>query len=351
MFVAGACSRSDGETSVDGDMVAVSRVGLSLGDSEGALPTVTRAVSGFVVNTSDDPTNSLTEKEAWNLDLTIYKGSNPYEDGYGEFEYDGSGYWVTKDGSTIYMPHYEMQNIQAVLYPTGWTTGQQIATDQRQESVLILQDILEQDGSPTYQTVPAHYLEVKMRHAYSMIDFVLADVNPADLYEVTVEAGGNTYQPYQVTASTEQEYLVILPLGITNPVIHVTTNGGAKYSKELDITQTLVNTCYYVKLYGVELILESITVSNWTYGEAVGGDYSSVTSYPTFRGPVGVTVTIYYDSDVSQTITFNEKGEAVAKPAGRTITAVETTDGIYSLPNPYTIRTQIVDLTNFIDEI
>ncbi|MCC8035006.1 MAG: hypothetical protein LIO77_03615, partial [Rikenellaceae bacterium] len=330
-----ACADEKGD-GAEGGTLEVGSVQLTIGDSQGEIPAgATRAVSGFVVNTDADPTYLFNRKLDWILDLTIFKNGTPYAEGLGQFEWDGS-YWTANSTAPVYMPNYLMQEVAADLYPAGW--GGTIATDQRNEDVFVKQDILRQNGSPTYTTAPAHYLEVEMRHGHSMIDFVLDEVNPDDIASVTVEAGGDTYQPYHVPMTSRQEYLVILPLAVTNPVIRVSTNAGANYSKELEIASTAINTCYYVRLTGLELILQAVTVSNWSYGEAVAANYSSVTSYPAFMGPEGVTVTIYYDNGLDQTITFNDRGVAVERPAGRTIIAVETTDGRYDLPTPYTIR-------------
>lgn len=346
----GGCTETDKSCDTMDEVYEIENVTLSMAESTGVVQTAsTRAVSGFVVNTADDPTYPLTEKEEWILDLTIYKGNTPYLDGNGKFEWNGS-YRTTFP--IIYMPNYLMQEVEATLYPLSWAyPNGTIQTDQSDVDNFLEQDVLVQNGSPTYETAPAHYLYIEMRHAHSMVDFVLADVNPQDIESVTVEADGLTYLPYKADISAREEYLVILPTGIAYPTIYVTTKEGAKYSKELDIDATLINTCYYVRLVGLELTLEALAVTNWTYGEAVAGDYSSVTSYPTFRGPENTTLTIYYDNGLEQDISFNDLGEVTVKPSGRTIVKISSGALSYTFSPPLSIREMVIDLNEYIDQM
>lgn len=337
------CGTGDGEDTV----YDISRVMLEMTETETDSPEAVTRATGFVVNTDSDPTYSLTAKHGWTLALVIYdKDGDPYDEGQGTLTWDGS-YWTSD--TQLYMPNYLMQNVSAELYPSTWTPGvSTIETDQSTEADFLRQDILVQDGEPTYQTAPAHYLEVRMRHAHSMLDIVLANVDPTHIVSVEIIAGGNTYNPYKAGVTSREEYMVILPVGSMNPVIEVTTQAGAVYRKELTIGQTAINRCYYVRLAGLELELEAITVSNWTYGEAVPADYMAPTSYPTFRGTENTQLTVYYDNGTNQTLSFNDRGEATEKPLGRTIIRIESGMLGYDFSEPLSIRTMVIDLNPYI---
>lgn len=215
------CGTGDGEDTV----YDISRVMLEMTETETDSPEAVTRATGFVVNTDSDPTYSLTAKHGWTLALVIYdKDGDPYDEGQGTLTWDGS-YWTSD--TQLYMPNYLMQNVSAELYPSTWTPGvSTIETDQSTEADFLRQDILVQDGEPTYQTAPAHYLEVRMRHAHSMLDIVLANVDPTHIVSVEIIAGGNTYNPYKAGVTSREEYMVILPVGSMNPVIEVTTQAG-----------------------------------------------------------------------------------------------------------------------------
>ncbi|MCD8101373.1 MAG: hypothetical protein LUE26_02160 [Alistipes sp.] len=345
-----SCSDADKECSTEGGetIYEISRVALEMTETETESPGAVTRASGFVVNTDDDPTYTLTAKHGWTLDLVIYdKDGDPYAEGQGSLTWDGS-YW-SMTGTQLYMPNYLMQYVSALLYPATWTEGvSTIETDQSDEDVFLRQDILVQDGVPSYRTDPAHYLDVRMRHGHSMLDIVLANVNPDDIESVKVIVGGNEYTPFQPNISSREEYLVILPVGSQNPEIQVTTKAGAVYRKVLAVGMTAINYCYYIRLVGLELELEAVTVTSWTYGEAVPADYSSPTSYPTFRGTENTDLAVYYDNGTDQILSFNDSGEATEKPLGRTIIRIESGGLLYEFPQPLSIRTMVVDLNPYI---
>ncbi|MCC8088994.1 MAG: hypothetical protein LIO79_07000 [Rikenellaceae bacterium] len=305
----------------------------------------TRAVADYAVNSDLDPTSNMTDRTDWLLDVHIYDGSSIYTYGEATLEWDaGNEVWITVTGDSLFFPNYSQQIVEAELYPTTWPDS--VNVDQSTDDLLLLQDLLVQNG--TQRINPAHTINIEMRHGNSMLDFMLLDIEESDIEEVVVIADDKTYLPYR-TADTEiMEYLVILPVGTYTPQIRVKTYQGAVYYRELDISGTVINTCYCVKLRGLPLLLSTITVSNWVYGEAIEGTYSIVTSYPTFRGIPNATVTLHYDNDETQTLTFNSEGEVTAQPAGRTIVQIDY-NGTEIIPAPYIVlRGMIIDLSVYL---
>lgn len=150
--------------------------------------------------------------------------------------------------------------------------------------------------------------------------------------------------------------MVILPLGIINPVIRLTTPD-AVYLQTVTIDGTKVNTCYCFNLKGVELELTAITVADWKVGEGIPGQYSAITTYPTFRGNDNQSIYLYYDTGIEQQITFTADGERTAKPDGRTI--VKITDAtaqrnvIYDAAvqgnAPIVLRSMYIDLRPYLN--
>lgn len=88
------CSKKDGETA--DEMVPVEGVEISLGGMTTSGATVTRSVDDFAVNTSNDPTHSMTPRQGWFFDLQIYNGDNPFTPyGVGIMQWSsGAGTWL-----------------------------------------------------------------------------------------------------------------------------------------------------------------------------------------------------------------------------------------------------------------
>lgn len=302
-----------------------------------------RAISDFAVNTSLDPTFDITRLTGvgnWTLSVNIQDKNNAnYPPGNALCTYTGSA-WVPQ--TNLYFPSYKSPHVIARLYPPGWTAGTAIATDQSDQTKLLNQDILVENGSP-YVIRPSHNPALVLRHGYTMLNFMLSNVNFAQISSVSVTAGGLTYQPYKVNRTTP-EYMVILPVGTANPVVNITTVGGARYRETINISNMALNNCYCAKLIGVELILSSVTVIDWVYGTALEGQYTTVTTYPTFRGNPNTSITVYYDNGLSQGFAFNDRGEYTVKPLGRTITRINYTD----LARPVILDRMYVDLRPYL---
>lgn len=285
---------------------------------------LTRATSDFVVNTANDPTldaTRITGGLGWTLDVTVYdKDDTPYAPATANWSYSGT-YWVPDH--EIYLPSYVKPHVDAVMSAPAPDWNGTIAADQSTANKLLSQDRLEQNGS-AYTMTPAHMVKITMRHRYSMLDFILSGVDLDDITpgSVKVIIGSNEYTPYQVGSTGE--FLLIMPLGKSNPKVTLTTLSGTPYSAEINISSTVRNTCYCVKLRGLELLLSSVTVIDWTTGEALAGQYTAPSTYPTFRGTPNQTVTLYYDNGLSQAITFNARGEVTEKPLGRTIIQIDS---------------------------
>lgn len=339
-----ACGKDEDRTETT-ELIRLDGIEAAMGDITTAGEITTRSVDDFAVNTNYDPTHSVDFRTTWHFDLKIYKGNGVFTD-YGE----GSLTWNAASSrwepqGDIFFPNYTKQKITVDMYPATLET--EVAANQSLEADLRLQDFLEQNGD-NYVVNPAHIItNVQVHHKRSMLDIILREVEDSQIANIEVVAGGVTYQPFQIPiagAFTKNEYLLILPTGVTNPVVRVTTEEGARYTKILEIT-TATNVCYCVNLLGLELELGNVTISDWTYGRALSGNYSVVTSYPTFKGPAGTTATITYRNGQTQTLTFNSRGEATTKPAGRTIVAVNGED----LDTPIVLRSMMIDLTPYLN--
>lgn len=323
-----ACSDEDNAESTDN--ILFNGIAVQTGERAAETEVSTRAGEGFAVNTADDPTFEKTRLQgggganvgAWTLSATIYDRNNqPYPAANGTWVYSGDN-WMPSGGGTLYLPSYFKPQVTANLFPTGKTATDLPELDQSTALKLLQQDLLVQKSSP-YTVTPAHVLTVELKHQYSMLDIILDGVNTDDIDQVRVIAGGQTYIPYNIPALLN-EYLVILPTGIANPQIVVKTKKGAEYIETLNISSTIINYSYCIKLTGVELIVSSVTVIDWMYGTALSGQYTTPTSYPTFRGNPDTSVTVVYNNGLSQELKFNERGETTVKPLGRTIVQIGT---------------------------
>ena len=305
------------------------------------------AISDFVVNKANDPTKDITGRTSWMLDIQIYKGSLPYTYGAATCTWNSVSQTWNPPVNTVYFPNYTRQPVAAKLYPSGWTGT--VKLDQSLVANLIGQDILTQDGNATTTILPAHIPTIPMRHGNSMVDFILTNVDATQIADLKVYVGNDGYTPYKVTATGKLEYLVILPVGAQNPQIRLTTVGGAQYIQPIGVTATQVNVCYCINLRGINLLLSSFIVTDWTYGQALSGEYSTITSYPTFKGDPNTSATIYFANGQSQVLNFNSRGEYTVKPSGRTIVRIRTaTKDFYTNP-PIVLRGMLIDLKPNID--
>ena len=339
------CSK-DNTTEID-ERFALKGIAATLGAIEESNGSQTKAISDFVVNTAKDPTSIMTNRYTWNFDIQIYKGNTPYQYGEASLRWNGS-MWVPITGDSLYFPNYTRQGVAATLYPASWNGTVQVM--QNTAALLLAQDILRQNGNATVTVNPAHIPTISMRHGNSMIDFILNNVDTTQITSVNVYVGSIKYTPYKVPGLNRAEYMVILPVGSRNPEVRLVTNGGAEYIQQLSINPTQINVCYCVKLSGLELLLSSVTVTDWLYGTALPGDYSTTTSYPTFKGPVNDTITLIYHNGLQQSIIFNSRGEYTLKPFGRRIDRIQLTptDG-FNLNPPIILHNMFIDLNPRID--
>ncbi len=304
----------------------------------------------YVVNTDADPTSPDMPfgRENWLLDVQIYDGNTPYQYGSATLHYAAADYrWETLSSDSIFFPNYLTQQISCRLYDTGFT---EIVKDQRDSTgdILFAQDVLAQNGDSTLNVLPSHTPVIYVRHAHSMFDFRLMNVDETRISSVSLEVDGNVYYPYD-TQQTVPEYLLIVPVGSSGPLIRVVTTDGAQYEQTVEMEETTrINICYCFTLNGLELTLSPITVVDWVTGEALYAQYTAVTAYPTFYGPAGVTCTLFFDNDLSQEITFNDRGEATVKPVGRTIIRLEVNGKANVLDPPVVLTHMIIDLTEAI---
>ena len=346
-----SCSKAnEGEPGLKGGKIRFEAANIEMAGSDMEQAS-TRAVSDFVVNGASDPTLPIESKQGWTLNVQIYDGtySKPYEYGKATLLWDtGTKLWLPQGAVDFHFPNYSKQPVSATLSPTGFITT--VSTDQNTAEKLIAQDALAQNGALTVTVNPAHKPTISMRHANSMVDFIVSGVEFDDLSKVSVFVGTTEYMPYNVKQGAYPEYMVILPAGSAYPEVRIETSLGAKYKNTLNVPATAVNTCYCAKLVGVELILGQLTIQNWVTGEAISGDYSTVTSYPTFRGYPGTTVTLRYLNGNTQPLKFNQNGEApVEKPLGRSITSITDGSGTFTLDPYLVLNNMIVDLRPRID--
>lgn len=363
-----ACEKSIVTDLPDPQSVFVESTGLSIGEKDESGSSVSRAVVGdFSVNTSRDKTNTLAGRNSWDLFIQIYKGNTVYQWGAGHFIYSTDDTWLApydpNDVSkNVYFPNYTRQKVSAKMTPPSWSGT--IARDQSAAGKIFSQDVLEQNANGTVTLMPAKKPSIPLRHAYSMLNFIIDGIDMDDLdwqnlnladitaNAVTVEANGVRYLPYKVDGSPhDAEYMVILPLGIQNPRIHLVTKEGAHYLQQINTGTTTANVCYCVNLLGLELTLSTVTVINWTYGEAISGDYTTITSYPTFRGPIDKEIIITYFNGLTQTFTFNDKGEHTIRPYGRRIVKLQVTGEaeVDLSTDPIVLNSMLIDLNPYLN--
>lgn len=354
-YLAMSCS-GDNSIAVDDQPVSTQGFGLELAERAKEEKDKTRAISDFVVNRTGDPTldaTRLTGANNWRLYVQMFDHNNqPYVPGTDTCIYQVDR-WMPQTAPMLYFPNYLSTRVEAELFPPSWVTNaQQIQRDQSPDGVLLEQDILVQNGL-IYHIAPAHISTIQLRHKHSMLDFIIADIDYDEIASVSVfvtEEGNQVeYIPYKVQRGAgndePHEFLVIVPTGVSNPIITIRTQRGAQYSVLVNnISPTAINTCYCIKLIGIELILSSVTVIDWVYGEALPGQYTTITSYPTFRGNPNTSVTLYFSNALSQVISFNNRGESTVKPAGRTI--IQINENV--LTTPVVLNTMYVDLLPYL---
>lgn len=358
-ILASACSR----TVTDNDdyaPVPIHGIIASMGERVSDEAVGSRAVAaGYAVNTAADTTHAnVMLRTTWSLDLQIFKSGAEFDLGRGTFTWDQAASMWTYKGDFRYFPNYLKQNVKARLYPQNWI---EVAAVQDTKAKLIEQDILVQNGQPYLQVAPAHIPTIALRHGNAMLDFVISGVTADQIGQLVVTAGGVRYTPLLLDAASvggRTEYQLILPVGVKDPEIRLTTPAGATYIQTVTIAQTAVNTCYCFTLKGVELELTAITVSDWAIGEGLAGDYSAITTYPTFRGPENDYVTLFFDNGSDQRLDFSANGEATLKPAGRTIVRIQNSagksvilDGSVPDRKPIILRSMYVDLRPYINLI
>ena len=363
-----ACSKPSASDTIDPESILVGGTTLSLGqtDEEDTVESTKAVVTDFSVNTGRDVTATLAGRSNWDLFIQIYKNNAVYQWGTGHFIYASDDTWdapynATDVSKNVYFPNYTRQKVSARMTPVGWTGT--IATDQSENTKIFAQDVLEQNGAGTVVVLPAKKPHIALRHANSMLNFIIDGIDMNDLdwnnlntsditaNAITVEANGVRYLPCKINTSThDAEYMIILPLGVQNPKVHLVTKEGAHYVQQINTGATAANVCYCASLLGLELTLSSVTVINWTFGEAISGDYTTITSYPTFRGPAGKEITITFFNGLTQTFTFNDKGEYTVRPLGRRIVKIQLTgDTAIEFPDdPIILNSMIIDLNPYL---
>lgn len=378
-FLLTACSKSDALPEGEERGPQVAELQTSLGNIN--VGETTRATTTYSVNTNDDPTKTAMESRSeWEMDVQIYKGEDAYTDG-GKATYTyNSTKWETS-ATTLYFPNYTKQKIKATLHPKNWTSSTQFIVDQSNDnkSDILKQDILIENNFATPLN-PAKTIKIPMKHANSMLDFIVTDITNDQINTVKVTIGGTEYTPYKIKTDPV-EYLLIVPVTTsattdTNPIIEITTTNGSIYKQQIQligakngnekITDYTVNTCYCFTLRGLELLLSPITVTDWSTGEAVAGDYIAVTAYPTFRGTPNTTYYVYYDNCLKnengsakiQVIKFNSRGECTLKPDGRIITHIFKDNAADKIPTdtnklitPITLGAMVIDLIEAINAL
>ena len=129
-----------------------------------------------------------------------------------------------------------------------------------------------------------------MKHAYSMLNFIVNDIVYSNMEEIRVTIGDTVYSPYKIK-DAPVEFLLIIPLSTTdikNPVIRITTKQNQVHIREVGLIGAVngrdrienykENTCYYFSLHGQDFLLSPITVTNWTTRQIITGDYIAVTT-------------------------------------------------------------------------
>lgn len=343
LCLAAGCSDSTGSATGPEEQVLLEGVDISLQESDETVA-ATKATSDYAVNENIDPTKTMVGRESWELDVTINNSNGSFGPQSATFTWDAvNNYWTP--GTDIFFPNYTRQEVELTLHPVPWSA---IAFDQRTD--ILGQDVLIQDGTTSITVYPAHIPEIEVKHAHSMLDFRFLGIEDSDINTISVEVGGDTYYPYKVPGTTSPEYLLIIPVGSSSPIIRMGTPGGANYYQTTvdKITNTQVNTCYCFTLRGLELQLAEITIENWATGRAMSGDYTSETSYPTFRGIPEAQITLFYDNGLAQDIILDSQGEYTGRPSGRTITGIRYL-GVTNEPDPpLVLSNTIIDLTPYL---
>jgi hypothetical protein len=367
-FAFSGCSEKD-EVSESDSGTKIEGIALSMNGSTTEINAETRAsVDGitYVINTSSDPTYSSSTTGSlvargtagWKLDLNLYNGKNGSNAVEGTLYTAGSftggtydtskKYWIPT--SDKFFPNYFNFYAEAWLYPNAVDAG--IAQDQSTVDKLVAQDILYKEKGTTAITI-AHTPTVTLSHKRAILDFIISDVIKRDIAEVTVLVGSTPMVPCLVkettlmkgstpTGAVDLEYMLILSEGPTNAItVQIKTNPNATIEQAITYKQTvntgvtlISNACYCFKLQGNQLIISPVTITDWTTGKPVTGEYLGVTEYPTFKGAANETWYLYFDNKLTepdglggtkaklQTITFNNEGECTIKPDGRIITHI-----------------------------
>lgn len=410
-FAASGCSNESLPSNEEEQALPIEGILLSMGQAEASNnDAATRAttINGYSVNVvGKDPTkvDLATVRKDWLLDFALYNGENKYATGsFEEGTYNKANeYWI-KTGTTYYFPNYLSPGAELMLYPDAKKADKNAITDNQATTSLLQQDVLMQknNSNGTHPLItPAHIVikgktdtkteGIHMVHKHAMLDFIISDINTADIAEVKVEVTTKEnpsvttkYTPYEITGLTgKKEYMLILPEATdTDPVVTVTTNSGSevdaiRYRQTVKIISTKypqlgTNNCFCFTLKGKALELSPITIVDWARGEAIQGEYIAVTAYPTFKAKENKNQTFYfyYDNKLTesngsngmkaklQKITFNQDGECTIKPDGRIITHIfkdNATDKTPSekneLATPITLGAMVIDLTNIIKDL
>ena len=374
-FMGSACSETDDfQAGEETQTTPLEGIALSLESSQATIETGTRAaVPGYSVNTAADPTKVAPElRTGWKLDFTLSYLSGTAHTVYpaGSFTggiYDAApdkGYWrpvPTGGTDKWYYPNYFHPKADLLIYPdpAGAAYPAEVALDQSAPAVLLAQDILFKNGESVHIAHNMIYVAnstkaISVNHQRSMLDFIVSDVVHADIASVTVVVGtgasAKEYVPCKVTyvgaTSGNEEYMLILPETTNAPVVVKikTKENTAAGAKPITYLFTIAtgsaplgsNKCFYFTLSGNLVSLSPVTVTDWTTGEPISGEYIAVTAYPTFKGIANTTYYLYYDNKLTesdgaggtrpklQAVTFNDEGECTFKPDGRIITHIGT---------------------------
>lgn len=374
-FAFSGCSEKDEQSGNDSG-TKIEGIALSMNGSTTEVGVTTRATSEYSVNTKLDPTSTSTGTIAargtahWKLDFTLYNVSvDPngvkYDDGSFTKGVYSSGYWKNDDvpARQLYFPNYKNPKADILLYPdpaSSTTYPKDVELDQSNANKLLIQDILFAKRTPVqiaHNIIQSDGNGILLNHQRAMLDFIVSDIVFSDIASVTVKVGSDTYIPYLAKPTAipssgigNLEYLLILPEGTTDgttvsPVVvkivtkpSSTTGASAiTYTQNVELISSGTlgsNNCYCFTLQGNPLTISPVTITDWTTGKPVTGEYLGVTEYPTFKGAANETWYLYFDNKLTepdglggtkaklQTITFNNEGECTIKPDGRIITHI-----------------------------
>jgi len=388
------CSEKEDSILESSKSTPIKGIVLGMNEMGSTAGTNTRAtVSGYSVNTASDPTsmNILTRGTGsttpwsttpWKLDFTLYNGfvsgggvaTTSYTDGsFTGGNYNSAGGYWEKDilAPQRYFPNYKNPYADLFLYPNAADTAS-LVKDQSTANIILAQDLLvkyKEKIKIAHEIITnASNQNIALNHKRSMLDFIISDIVSNDIDKVTVKVGTDEYTPYKVKQTdTSLEYLLILPESTQeDPIVQILTKS-TPLSQPITYKQTITitsngtkplggNRCYYLTLVGNQLELSPITVTDWTTGEPVSGEYVAVTAYPTFKGPANETYYLYYDNKLVDTvgnpklqaITFSDKGECTIKPDGRIITHIGKENDfskLTELTSPITLDKMYIDLS------